>query len=89
MVSYNGTVGHTVRKIQEFTYPWPTNALLILYSDGLTTHLNPEHYPGLIRRHPDLIAATLYRDYARGHDDATVVVAQGMVAREPGAGETG
>ena len=89
MISYNGIVGHTVRKIQEFTYPWPANALLILYSDGLTIHLDPEHYPGLIKRHPDLIAATLYRDYARGRDDATVVVAQGMVAREPGSGETG
>jgi anti-sigma regulatory factor (Ser/Thr protein kinase) len=89
MVSYNGIAGHTVRKIQEFTYPWPTNALLILYSDGLTTHLHPEYYPGLIKRHPDLIAATLYRDYARDCDDATVVVAQGIVAREPGPGETG
>jgi anti-sigma regulatory factor (Ser/Thr protein kinase) len=89
MVSYNGTAGHTVSKIKEFTYPWPTNALLILYSDGLATRLHPEHYPGLIKRHPDLIAATLYRDYARGRDDATVVVAQGMVAGEPGPGETG
>lgn len=89
MVSYNGTAGHTVRKIREFSYAWPADALLILSSDGLVTRLHPEHYPGLTKRHPDLIAATLYRDYARGHDDATVVVAQGMVAGEPGPGETG
>lgn len=89
MVSHNGTAGHTVHKIQEFTYPWSTNALLILYSDGLDTRVHPEHYPGLTKRHPDLIAATLYRDYARGRDDATVVVARGMVAGEQGPGETG
>jgi anti-sigma regulatory factor (Ser/Thr protein kinase) len=89
MVSYNGTAGHTVRKIREFSYSWPADALLILSSDGLVTRLHPEHYPGLTKRHPDLIAATLYRDYARGHDDATVVVGQGMVAGEPGPGETG
>jgi hypothetical protein len=50
----------------------------------LVTHLDPERYPGLLKRHPDLIAATLYRDYARNRDDVTVVV-----AREPQSRETG
>jgi anti-sigma regulatory factor (Ser/Thr protein kinase) len=88
MVSYNGTAGHVVRKIKEFTYPCPADALLILYSDGLITHPRPERYPGLTKRHPDLIAATLYRDYARGRDDATVVVARGTVVEEPHTGKT-
>ena len=35
MVSQNGTVGHAVRKIQEFEYPWPEGASLVLHSDGL------------------------------------------------------
>jgi anti-sigma regulatory factor (Ser/Thr protein kinase) len=84
MISHNGIAGHAARKIQEFTYPWPSDALLILYSDGLVTHLYPERYPGLLKRQPDLIAATLYRDYARNRDDVTVVV-----AREPQRRETG
>ena len=84
MVSHNGTAGHSARKIQEFTYPWSSDALLVLYSDGLVTHLNPGRYPGLLKRHPDLIAATLYRDYARGRDDVTVVV-----ARKPQGGGIG
>jgi anti-sigma regulatory factor (Ser/Thr protein kinase) len=88
MVSYNGTAGHAVRKIKELTYPCPADALLILYSDGLITHPRPERYPGLTKRHPDLIAATLYRDYIRGRDDATVVVARGTVVEEPQTGET-
>jgi anti-sigma regulatory factor (Ser/Thr protein kinase) len=84
MVSHNGTAGHSLRKIQEFAYPWSSDALLIQYSDGLVTHLRPERYPGLLKRHPDLIAATIYRDYARGRDDVTVVV-----AREQQSGDTG
>jgi len=84
MVSHNGIAGHSARKIQEFTYPWSSDAFLALYSDGLVTHLDPERYPGLLKRHPDLIAATLYRDYARNRDDVTVVV-----AREPQSRETG
>jgi anti-sigma regulatory factor (Ser/Thr protein kinase) len=84
MVSHNGTAGYSARRIQEFTYPWSSDALLILYSDGLVSQLHPERYPGLLKHDPDLIAATLYRDYARGRDDVTVVV-----ARERQTGEIG
>ena len=36
-----------VRKIQEFVYPWPPGALLVMHSDGLATHWKLEPYPGL------------------------------------------
>jgi anti-sigma regulatory factor (Ser/Thr protein kinase) len=74
MVSYDGTVGHAVRKIQKFTYPWPADALLIMHSDGLSANWNLERYPGLLVRHPSVIAAVLYRDHRRKNDDATVLV---------------
>ena len=76
MVSHNGTVGHRVRKIQEFTYPWPEGALLVIHSDGLATRWSFDRYPGLTSRHPSLIAGVLYRDYSRRRDDVTVVVAR-------------
>jgi len=76
MVSHNGTVGHEVRKIQEFTYQWLTGSLLIMHSDGLKTQWRLESYPGLISRHPSLIAGVLYRDFNRGRDDVTVLVAR-------------
>ncbi len=76
MVSHNGTAGHDVRKIQEFDYPWNDESILIMNSDGLVTGLSLAHYPRLANRHPTIIAALLYRDYARGRDDATVVVAK-------------
>lgn len=76
LVSVNGTVGHDVRKIQEFSYSFPRNALLVLHSDGLTSHWNLDHYPGLLMKSPSLIAGVLYRDYQRGTDDVTVLAAR-------------
>lgn len=73
MVSYNGIVGHQIRKLQEFTYPFPIGAMLILSSDGLATGWKIDRYPGLITKHPSLIAGVLYRDFKRLRDDVTVV----------------
>lgn len=74
LVSHNGTAGHSVRRIQEFSYPWPEHALLVMHSDGLTTRWNLTHYQGLRSCHPTLIAGVLYRDFSRGRDDTIVVV---------------
>ncbi|GAC1471395.1 MAG: anti-sigma regulatory factor [Isosphaeraceae bacterium] len=82
MVSHNGTVGHTIRKIQEFTYPWLPGSLLVMHSDGLGSQWRLNHYPGLASRHPGLVAGTLYRDYKRERDDVTVVA-----VREGSAGD--
>ncbi len=73
MVSYNGIVGHQVRKLQEFTYPFAPGATLILSSDGLATGWRIDRYPGLITKHPSLIAGVLYRDFKRSRDDVSVV----------------
>ncbi|MDZ8109964.1 MAG: anti-sigma regulatory factor [Nostoc sp. DedQUE12a] len=78
LVSHNGTVGHEIRKIQEFSYPWYGNGLLIMHSDGLDTKWRLDRYPGLSQKHPSLIAGMLYRDFNRERDDVTVLVAKGM-----------
>ncbi|MBW4690970.1 MAG: SpoIIE family protein phosphatase [Lyngbya sp. HA4199-MV5] len=78
LVSYNGTVGHEVRKVQEFTYPWYKNGLLIMHSDGLGSQWKLDRYPGLSQKHPSLIAGVLYRDFHRDRDDVTVLVAKGI-----------
>jgi len=82
LVSTNGTVGQDVRKVQEFSYPFPTDAVLVLHSDGLTSHWNLSNYPGLLRKAPGLIAGILYRDYQRGSDDVTVVAARAASVRQ-------
>ncbi|HEY9727420.1 MAG TPA: ATP-binding SpoIIE family protein phosphatase [Chroococcales cyanobacterium] len=76
LVSHNGTVGHEVRKIQEFTYPWSSGGLLVMHSDGLKSQWRLDRYPGLFAKHPSLIAGVLYRDFNRGRDDVTVLVAR-------------
>lgn len=78
LVSHNGIVGHEIRKIQEFSYPWSANGLLIMHSDGLDTKWHLNRYPGLSQKHPSLIAGVLYRDFNRERDDVTVLVAKGM-----------
>lgn len=80
MVSHNGTLGHQMRTVGEFTYPWSHEALLVLHSDGLVSHWSLDAYPGLGARDPSLIAAILYRDFTRGRDDVTVVVAKAGTA---------
>jgi anti-sigma regulatory factor (Ser/Thr protein kinase) len=74
LVSHHGTAGHDVRRIQEFSYPWPRDATLVLHSDGLTSHWTFDRHPGLAARHPMLVAGILYRDFRRGRDDTSVVV---------------
>jgi anti-sigma regulatory factor (Ser/Thr protein kinase) len=73
MVSMPGTAGYNVRKIQSFQYPFQ-GGLVILCSDGISTSWTLDRYPNLATAHPTLIAAVLYRDFARRRDDATVLV---------------
>jgi hypothetical protein len=59
--------------VQELEYEWRQDALLVMHSDGLQSRWSLEPYPGLRLRHPSVIAAVLYRDFRRGHDDTAVV----------------
>jgi anti-sigma regulatory factor (Ser/Thr protein kinase) len=79
LVSRAGIVGHSARHVREFTYPWWDHGLLILHSDGLSSHWALEPYPGLTRKDPSLIAGVLYRDFARRLDDVVVLVARERV----------
>lgn len=76
MVSMNGTLGHGTIRAREFSYGWPEESLLVLHSDGLGTRWSIDDYPGLSVKDPSLVAGVLYRDFARGRDDVTVLVAR-------------
>lgn len=76
LTSHNGTVGQNVARVQEFAYSWTADSLLILHSDGLATRWDLQQYPGLHSKNPSLIAALLHRDFYRGRDDVTVLVAR-------------
>src|SRR5262249_50621076 len=74
LTSLSGTAGRRVRMIRSFEYPLPDSGFLIMHSDGCRTGWNLDSDPRLRRRTPLLIAATLIRDWERGHDDVSVVV---------------
>jgi anti-sigma regulatory factor (Ser/Thr protein kinase) len=74
LLSHNGIAGHEARRIQEFSIPLPARAVLVMHSDGLTSHWKLAGYSGLHVRHAAVIAGLLYRDFRRANDDVTVVV---------------
>jgi anti-sigma regulatory factor (Ser/Thr protein kinase) len=80
VVSHGGIAGQGKPRVQVFSYPWPEGAMLVMTSDGVTSHWTLNAYPGLWQRDPFLIAGVLYRDFVRGRDDATVVVARERAA---------
>jgi anti-sigma regulatory factor (Ser/Thr protein kinase) len=74
LVSHNGTLGMTAPRIQEFRSDWPSDAVLVMHSDGLQSKWDLSPYPGLLSRHPAVIGGMLLRDFRRQRDDAGVVV---------------
>jgi anti-sigma regulatory factor (Ser/Thr protein kinase) len=76
MASHNGTVGHHLQRLQEFTFPWSAGCILVMHSDGLRSGWDLKAYPGIWSKHPSLIAGILYRDFYRERDDVTVLVAK-------------
>lgn len=80
LISHPGIVGHECRKIQTFSYPWSEGSVVVLHSDGLQTRWTLDRYPALASRDPALLAAVLYRDFARGRDDVTVVAGRAAAA---------
>jgi anti-sigma regulatory factor (Ser/Thr protein kinase) len=76
MASHNGTVGHQIQRIQEFTFPWNADGILVMHSDGLKSGWDLARYSGIWSKHPALIAGMLYRDFTRERDDVTVLIAK-------------
>jgi hypothetical protein len=60
--------------MQEFRANFPSQAVLVLHSDGLHSKWDISPYPGLLSRHPAVIGGALLRDFRRHRDDASVVV---------------
>jgi hypothetical protein len=80
MASHNGTLGHHLHRIQEFSFPWELDSILVMHSDGLKSAWDLRLYPGIWNKHPGLIAGMLYRDFSRDRDDVTVLIAKNRQA---------
>ena len=80
LVPQNGCVGHTMPRAHCDDVAWPTNGRLVMHSDGVSSRWRADHYPGLLARHPALLAGVLFRDFARARDDATVLVLRDTIS---------
>src|SRR6478672_4255490 len=80
LVSYNGTLGHVMSRVQEFKVEWPKDGILVMHSDGLQSRWDLSRYPGILARHPAIIAGVLLRDFRRERDDASVLVLKGAAS---------
>jgi anti-sigma regulatory factor (Ser/Thr protein kinase) len=74
MISVPGIAGHQARKFRQYQYVIEPGAAVILHSDGLSSRWNIRDLPGLTRRDPLLIAATLLSEAGVHRDDASVLV---------------
>jgi anti-sigma regulatory factor (Ser/Thr protein kinase) len=74
LVTQHGTLGHAVPRIRQERYAFPLGAHAMVFSDGLKSRPALDGYAGLLAHDAATIAATLWRDHARGRDDATAVV---------------
>lgn len=76
LVSMPGILGHGIQRPRVFDYELPPGGLLVMHSDGLRSGWDLTAYPGIARRDPLVTAAVLIRDFERGRDDVSVVVAR-------------
>lgn len=76
IASHNGILGQNTERVQEFTLPWNANDILVMHSDGLGSRWDLHRYAGIWNKPPSVVAAVLYRDFSRGRDDVTVLVAK-------------
>ena len=76
LISRPGTLGTElpVPRAHATVHAWAPGSTLVLASDGIDTRWDPSAHPGLLRRHPAVVAAVIHRDHTRGTDDATVLV---------------
>ncbi len=74
VATQHGTLGQVSPTPREERQPWPPGALVMLCSDGIKSRLSLTEEPGLVACDPSTIATVVWRDHARGRDDATVLV---------------
>jgi anti-sigma regulatory factor (Ser/Thr protein kinase) len=76
LVSMPGIVGHGTPRIRAASERLEPGSLLVMHSDGCRSGWDLTAYAGLQRRDPLVIASLLIRDFERGRDDVSVVVAR-------------
>lgn len=76
-MGYNGALGLTIpNTMKASVFEAEKNQLLIMCSDGIRTRWELVKYPSIQRYDSVILAAALYKDFSRGTDDSSVLVAK-------------
>jgi anti-sigma regulatory factor (Ser/Thr protein kinase) len=74
---YNGTIGLNLpNTMKPSVLGVERNQHLIMCSDGIQTRWDLSKYPSIFKYNNAILAAALYKDFSRGNDDASVLVAK-------------
>jgi serine phosphatase RsbU (regulator of sigma subunit) len=73
LISMNGVIGHNLRKVKEFQYPYHPGDTMVMFSDGISSRFDMAEFLPLV----DLpaVAQRILEKYGKD-DDATVLLAK-------------
>jgi anti-sigma regulatory factor (Ser/Thr protein kinase) len=76
-MSYNGIIGHNIPStVNDQFYPGDEFNQIMLCSDGIKTRIDLTRHPQMYKYDAAILAAVIYKDYARRNDDMSVVIAK-------------
>ncbi len=77
VMSYNGIVGVNMPgTLNEHKLPHEYGQLLILCSDGIRARWDLQKYPSILKHDLSILAAAIYKDFARQTDDMSILIAR-------------
>ena len=76
-MAYNGTLGLNIpNSLKSSPYPVERNQQLIMCSDGIRSRWEMTRYPSVLKYDSMLLCAALYKDFNRGTDDSSILIAK-------------
>lgn len=76
-MSYNGTLGLNIpSSMKSSIVTSEKNQYLIISSDGLRSRWELTRYPSILKYDGIILASALYKDFTRGNDDASILIAK-------------
>ena len=73
LTSLGGTVGHSMRSVRSFQYPWDGRHTLVMCSDGIKSAWRTQIPKEILHAHPDILTETILSGFSREKDDATAL----------------
>ncbi|XIG73407.1 serine/threonine protein kinase [Streptomyces sp. SGAir0957] len=74
LLSHPGIVGAQIPTVRTYSADLKPDTALVMHSDGLHQRWSPADLPGLLRRHPAVIAGQILNQAGLRRDDAGIVV---------------